>query len=99
MFRSSAYDKFPWNVCNSDPVWNIASNHSITLFRVIHFFCPLWHSLMAEELAKFHEASRGSELYVDKSCGPGDLNWMDPITRNTISSLKELEAKGEDSDM
>ena len=58
-----------------------------------------FHRLVAEELAKFHEAARGSDLYVDKSCRPGDMGWMDPINRSTMSNLKELEAKGEHSDV
>ena len=58
-----------------------------------------WHRLVAEELAKFHEASRGSELYVDKSCRAGDMNWMDPFSRNVINNLKEVEARGEHSNV
>ena len=68
------------------------------VFRLLIYFNE-FHRLVAEELAKFHEAARGSDLYVDKSCGPGDVGWMDPINRNTMSSLKELEAKGEHSDV
>ena len=87
LFSLTRAVKFPIALCQ------------IIMGYILIILSTLCSRLVAEELAKFHEASRGKELYVDKSCGPGDLNWGNPMTRKCIQNLKEFVAKGEHSDV
>ena len=55
--------------------------------------------LVAEELAKFHEASIQGEVYTDRSGDADDFNWYEAMNRKSLQGLKEYAAKGEHSDM
>ncbi len=74
----------------------------VDLHALVIFFLHLVFSLVAVELARFHDASRrgGNALYVDKVCSPDDMGWLHFLTRKRMDEdLAHFESTGQHKDM